>query len=681
MRRSGGADRGAPGPMVLVGVVLAALMAVAVPAPEALASSDAAVRWTSFSESTTCGVAYTGTPIMSRTGILSDSEPLLGPLGGYFGRSVGAVRAQQVWWTVPMSGGRRVLVNRLALPAFQRVSENLAAEAAAGRNYAITSVAAFVPRTINGARQMSRHTLGISIDINPAQNPYSADPDRLITDFPDWFVDAWRDAGFCWGGDWETAKDAMHFSWMGPEPGSGQGLPIVEPLGGMVPYAHAATYPTAWGSLAGQRTMVLADMGGFGALDVASLRTHPAGAVLDVVPGRSAFSACSHYRWLVPADVAGDPLITMGDMDGDSRTDLVSIDGSGRMTVVPRAGGFEEPTSTTVALPDDPVALAVGDVDGDRRGEVFVAAADGTVHVFDRTGVEIEVIALPEPAPNLSVGDRDGDGVIELFAFLGGGAVSIVGLDGVERERVTLSDSDPASVAVGAADQDGDGRSDITSLAADGALSVAVGNSPTSRSVGAWWIDPNYDCDDDPVPLQWNGTFHDDDVSEFEGDIERVADLGITRGCNPPFGDAFCPRDPVTRGQMAAFLVRMFSLPAPDTDFFTDDDSSEFEDDINRLAAAGITAGCTASSYCPGDRVTRGQMAAFLARGLGLSGDTTQNRFDDDDQSVFEDQIELLAEAGVTRGCDPPENGSFCPDAQISRGQMAAFLGRATQID
>ena len=48
---------------------------------------------------------------------------------------------------------------------------------------------------------------------------------------------------------------------------------------------------------------------------------------------------------------------------------------------------------------------------------------------------------------------------------------------------------------------------------------------------------------------------------------------------------------------------------------------------------------------------------------------------------MFEDQIELLAEVGVTRGCDPPSKRRFCPEAEISRGQMAAFLGRVTQID
>ncbi len=55
---------------------------------------------------------------------------------------------------------------------------------------------------------------------------------------------------------------------------------------------------------------------------------------------------------------------------------------------------------------------------------------------------------------------------------------------------------------------------------------------------------------------QPGSVFVDDDGSVFEADIERLAAAGITKGCNPPVNDRFCPNDPVTRGQMAAFLVR-----------------------------------------------------------------------------------------------------------------------------
>jgi hypothetical protein len=67
---------------------------------------------------------------------------------------------------------------------------------------------------------------------------------------------------------------------------------------------------------------------------------------------------------------------------------------------------------------------------------------------------------------------------------------------------------------------------------------------------------------------------------------------------------------------MASFLVRALNLPASGTDFFTDDNSSIHENDINSLAAAGITGGCTATTFCPHQSVTREQMAAFLERAL-----------------------------------------------------------------
>ena len=50
--------------------------------------------------------------------------------------------------------------------------------------------------------------------------------------------------------------------------------------------------------------------------------------------------------------------------------------------------------------------------------------------------------------------------------------------------------------------------------------------------------------------------------------------------------------------------------------------------------------------------------------------------FTDDDTSVFEADIEWLADAGITLGCNPPTNDNFCPDKPVTRGQMAAFMHR-----
>lgn len=61
-----------------------------------------------------------------------------------------------------------------------------------------------------------------------------------------------------------------------------------------------------------------------------------------------------------------------------------------------------------------------------------------------------------------------------------------------------------------------------------------------------------------PVAAWASNTFVDvPDSSTFHDDIDWMVDEGVTRGCNPPAGDRFCPDDFVTRAQMSAFLHRL----------------------------------------------------------------------------------------------------------------------------
>ena len=181
-----------------------------------------------------------------------------------------------------------------------------------------------------------------------------------------------------------------------------------------------------------------------------------------------------------------------------------------------------------------------------------------------------------------------------------------------------------------------------------------------------------------PIPAG-SYAFLDIAGSVFSADIEWLADEGITTGCNPPDNTLFCPYDEVTRGQMAAFLHRALPrLPEvrPAIDF-TDDDGSPFEADIEWLYSRGIAEGTSATTYSPSDPITRGQMAAFLTRSLGFTDDGNGDLYVDDDASPFETEIDMLGTAGVTSGCNPPVNDMFCPGDTVKRGQMAAFLHRA----
>jgi hypothetical protein len=69
-------------------------------------------------------------------------------------------------------------------------------------------------------------------------------------------------------------------------------------------------------------------------------------------------------------------------------------------------------------------------------------------------------------------------------------------------------------------------------------------------------------------------------------------------------------------------------------------------------------------------------MAAMLARAFAYPA-SAENRFTDDEGHVFESAINRIAVAGITLGCNPPDNDRFCPDQRIARDQMATFLTRA----
>ena len=122
---------------------------------------------------------------------------------------------------------------------------------------------------------------------------------------------------------------------------------------------------------------------------------------------------------------------------------------------------------------------------------------------------------------------------------------------------------------------------------------------------------------DPAAPIQ--NTFSDDDGHPFEAEIEIVASHGITLGCAE---SRYCPDQPVTRAAMASFLIRAiggFDGFDPPADRFDDDQDSPHQIDINRLALIGVTNGCGERRYCPGDPVSRAEMASFLGRAVDIA--------------------------------------------------------------
>jgi uncharacterized repeat protein (TIGR03803 family) len=123
------------------------------------------------------------------------------------------------------------------------------------------------------------------------------------------------------------------------------------------------------------------------------------------------------------------------------------------------------------------------------------------------------------------------------------------------------------------------------------------------------------------LPPSCGGVFADVACpSAFANWIERLASEGITSGCG---GGDYCPSAPVSRAQVAVLLLKAehgaaYVPPACRGRFLDVPCPSPFADWIERLAEENVSAGCGGGNYCPGAPVTRGQLAVFLTRVFGL---------------------------------------------------------------
>lgn len=189
------------------------------------------------------------------------------------------------------------------------------------------------------------------------------------------------------------------------------------------------------------------------------------------------------------------------------------------------------------------------------------------------------------------------------------------------------------------------------------------------------------------------------DVTEADPSAEEIECLvgtGITTGTGD--GTTYEPNAPVTRRQMALFLVRLADqiaesavdgevTPLPDGDGETDftdigDEAAEIQAAIDALADAGITTGVTDTEFRPNELVTRRQMAKFIVRlqeflaGEDITPDDAEDAFTDDDGDSGEEELNVLAAQGVFEG---DGEGNVNPGDDISRRQMANVIVRTGQ--
>ena len=189
----------------------------------------------------------------------------------------------------------------------------------------------------------------------------------------------------------------------------------------------------------------------------------------------------------------------------------------------------------------------------------------------------------------------------------------------------------------------------------------------------------NPDLSSRTLPRGWMADFLDVPAGHlFHDVIGRLFRSGVTAGCG---GGNFCPDDPVTRAQMAVFLLRAehgtgWARPSATGATYTDVPAGAFgAAAIEQAAAEGIFA--AGGAFGPNVPVSRAEMARLLLKAehgptwappaaAGIFGDVPAG-------DAAAPWIERLFREGITAGCG---GGNFCPNDTSTRAQMAAFLVR-----
>ena len=206
------------------------------------------------------------------------------------------------------------------------------------------------------------------------------------------------------------------------------------------------------------------------------------------------------------------------------------------------------------------------------------------------------------------------------------------------------------------------------------ALATLVGSLPAAAAVG--------EERDGGLSEVTSGGFSDaEEAGGHLEAVNSLAADGVFEGteCGP---NEFCPRDALQRWVMAVWLVRVLDgvdpPPVGESRFVDVDASQWWAPYVERLADLRVTKGCSLepARFCPTGTVSRAQMASFLARAFDLPGGRS-GRFTDTGESVHEPNIDAVAAAGVTAGCSTRGPRRYCPDQDTTRAQMATFITRA----
>jgi hypothetical protein len=409
-----------------------------------------------------------------------------------------------------------------------------------------------------------------------------------------------------------------------------------------------------------------ADFNNDGKTDIVAIATTASGALAGISQGNGSFSEAIYPLSQAPVAFAA------GDFNGDGYADLAVAHSNATVGLMLNHGDGTFSPESTFPAGSDPVALAVGDFNGDGRLDLAVANSTGN-------NVSIFLGAAP-PACTFTVSPSS-------FSFSFGGGNATV--------NITAS---PSNCSWSANYVEPGQTASPPNLTANGSGSGSF----------TWQIPANFSSYYSPAPetayiyvagltipvhlAQTAQTFPDvPPSSNYFDAVNLLYQNGITNGCgvNSQGQPVFCPTESVTRDQMAVFFIRAILhspnvTPSAAAPYFADVPSDYWAFNfIQRLYELGVTKGCGTNAqgqllYCPGDVVTRDQMAVFLIRaryGATIVDFPETPYFTDVPANYWAfPSIQRLRLDNITEGC---ETTLYCPTDPVIRGDMAIFLMRA----
>ena len=480
-----------------------------------------------------------------------------------------------------------------------------------------------------------------------------------------------------------------------------------------------------------------------GHLDLVFILQTNTSTSIAVLPGHGDGTFGSFEIGAFPGPSAYAYPLVPGRFDADGELDLAvttfdPLTQIGSVSILPGNGHGAFSAGPQTRLPNPPVGLAAADFDGDGKLDLAVTAVSaqgGRLYVLNGAGDGTFSISTPYTAGGYSVffGDVNEDGALDILTTDAFSAVIGILLghgDGTFAAPYFVGVGWPASSGL-AADVNGDGHLDLITGRSDNRVSLLLGFgdgafvAPSTTVVGVYSGpiasgDFNGDgladvgaADDYPfeggVAVLWSSRTGEVTVPptasvlvgstvsisaaggglaaesyQWRRDGAPLADGGAISGARTAtltidpaaFADAGIYDVLVTDAcATAASNPTMVSVEFADVPV-----SNIFHADIITIATSGITAGCGGANYCPSALVNRAQMAVFLLKsehGSAYAPPACTGLFADVPcPSTYANWIEQLSNEGVTAGCG---GADYCPDASVTRAQMAVFLLKTSQ--